>query len=96
MQARGSGPRAVVIAPPESALLGGLEGVDADEIRFAVVGPDARPIGAPATITSGLRYVASCDVAVAGPGEWFVVWWNAARSERRHSISGARVTLRAP
>lgn len=67
---------------------------DADQLRFAAVGPDGQPVGEPVTIISDLSYVAACDVAAAGPGEWFVVWWNAAREEPRHSISGARVTLR--
>jgi hypothetical protein len=81
--------------PDGDGPIGGPSMVDADEIRFAVVGLDGRPVGEPITIVSDLRYVAACDVAAAGPGEWFVTWWDAAREERRHSISGARITLRS-
>lgn len=81
--------------PHGTGPLGGPSTIDADSIRFVAVGPDGRAIGAPVTIASGLRYVASCDVSVAGPGEFVVVWWNAARGlEPRHSILAATVRLR--
>lgn len=73
---------------------GGPTVVDPDAIRFVAVGPDGIPLGPPVTIAEGLRYVASCDVGVAGPGEFVVLFWNAARDERRHSISAATVRLR--
>jgi hypothetical protein len=67
---------------------------DADSVRFALLGPDGARIGEPVTIATDLRYVAACAVAAAGRDRYVVVFWNAARDSRRHSILAAAVTVR--
>lgn len=67
---------------------------DPDSIRFALLGRDGARIGAPVTVATNLRYVASCAVAAADADHYVVVYWNAARDAPRHSILAATVTVR--
>lgn len=73
---------------------GGTADGNPEEVWFAAVNTSGQLVGAPVRIARGLDFAASCEVASGVAGEFFVIWWAASTSTPRHSVLGARVTLR--